>query len=214
MSTKRIDLHVHTGCSYDSFMKVETIVKQAKRKGLDGVAITDHDAFGCARAAMDGGYGISIIPGQEIKTQYGDLLGLFLSRKVASKDFLPAVQEIKAQQGIVVLPHPFKGNRMRLPEDMLEHVDAIEAINSRNSEEQNQRAFKLAEEKGLPVVAGSDAHSYFEIGNAYTVVEGENLEDMKKSILAKGSVARGRCSNFYLSHGISLLNEKLKRLLR
>jgi len=41
--TLKIDLHVHSMYSFDSFMSVDKIIKLAKKKDLNGIAIVDHN---------------------------------------------------------------------------------------------------------------------------------------------------------------------------
>ena len=49
-----VDLHLHEKtCSTDSFLSLEEIVSEARRRGLDGVCITDHDSMGLRDYAED-----------------------------------------------------------------------------------------------------------------------------------------------------------------
>src|SRR5215510_12510063 len=78
------DLHIHSIYSYDGTASIESILGQAKKIGLDVIAITDHDEINGALKAFElaSNYGIEVIPGIEITTAEGDLLGLNITQKV------------------------------------------------------------------------------------------------------------------------------------
>lgn len=158
-------------------------MRAALQRGLTHLAITDHDRIDGALAARDTApEGLSVIIGQEIRTNAGDLIGLFLERPV--KPGLPpheAAAAVHEQGGLVGLPHPFDRFRSGAGrpewatelEQLLPHVDYIEAWNARlmlgNG---NARAAELAATHKLPGVAVSDAHTVLEVGVAYSIVPG------------------------------------------
>ena len=183
----KLDLHIHTHHSYDCWMKPAKIIKIAQKKDLGGVAIVDHQEFGgavkvekeCHPELVSGSLGkppFFIIKGQEIKTEYGDVVGLFLNKKVNSQKFLDVVDEIKNQDGLVVMPHPGK---TIFPEETLKYFDLIEISNARSKKKWNNYAQKLVKKTDKPVSCGSDAHSYFEIGRGFVTLHAENLEEIK-----------------------------------
>jgi hypothetical protein len=83
------------------------------------------------------------------------------------------VRRIKEQGGLACIPHPFDRFRAEhLAEAalmrILPQVDIIEALNSRTIlRRDNERAARFAQEHGLAVSAGSDAHSTRELGRAW-----------------------------------------------
>ncbi len=171
----KIDLHMHTSASKDSLSDPADVVDQARRVGLNRIAITDHDqisgAFAGRELAPD-----RVIVGEEVRTSEGlDLIGLFLTDHVPpGSDFRTTAEMIRAQGGVVYLPHPFDSHR-GTDEDFLatveDCVDAVEGINARiHDPARNQRAQSWATERGLPLGAGSDAHLLREIGRARAVV--------------------------------------------
>ena len=83
----KIDLHCHTKYSYDSNSDIEKIIIEAKKKGLDGIAITDHDNTNGWDEAIELGkkHNFLIILGEEIKSNKGDILGLFLKEKIEGR---------------------------------------------------------------------------------------------------------------------------------
>jgi predicted metal-dependent phosphoesterase TrpH len=195
-----VDLHVHTSASFDSLSSPESIVRTAASHGLTHIAITDHDTIEGAliarevvsREALD----LTILVGQEVKTSEGDLIAVFLREAVESG--LPpaeAIAAIRAQGGLVGIPHPFDQFRGSLlkgsegvgpsadadaaavgrgPAALVPLVDWVEAHNARIMVGRgNEQAIAFAHEHGLPGVAVSDAHTTLEIGVAYSVLAGD-----------------------------------------
>ena len=143
------------------------------------IAITDHDSVqGALQAvAANRDAGFLVIVGEEVLTDAGDIIGLFLTQAVRARHWKDVIGEIHEQQGIAVLPHPYHGHPAI--EELAEAVDAIEVFNARESPAKNRQAFLLAERLGKPKVAGSDAHSAREIGTAAVEVEdGGNAKDL------------------------------------
>jgi len=165
-----LDLHIHSRHSFDSLARPRDIVGAAKRKGLDGIAVTDHDtmAGGLEAREANNDQGFVVIVGAEICSSAGDIIGLFLEEEIEAREPLAVVAEIHRQGGIAVLPHPFRGHM--LSEELVETVDVVEAFNPRCDREENRRAVELANKHGKPIVAGSDAHTIGEIGLARTVL--------------------------------------------
>jgi predicted metal-dependent phosphoesterase TrpH len=110
-----------------------------------------------------------VIRAGEYKTEKGDLIGLFLAEEIRSRNSNEVVHEIRAQGGLVVLPHPYKGHR--LDDALLEQVDLVETFNGRCSSEQNESSRALARRLNKPEIAGSDAHCAAEICAAFTEFE-------------------------------------------
>jgi len=179
----KLDLHIHTDSSHDCKMNSSKVVKIAKKKGLEGIAITDHDSFLGISKTIKASKDLLIIPGMEIKTEVGDILCLFLKEKIISKMFKEVVKETRKQKGIIVIPHPSIGHI--LTDEVLKNADAIEVFNSRLNESANKFAEDLALKLKKPGVANSDAHTYWEIGCSQTVVEvnSKSPEEIKKAIL-------------------------------
>jgi len=204
----KLDLHVHSFYSKDAGNLPKTIIEKALDKKLDGIAITDHNSIKAWKElnALGRKAGIKVIRGEEVKVFeekkfVGELIGLFLQEKIKSRNYLGAIEEIRAQGGIVVVPHPFdvfRNNFKRLEETVkAKKVDAIEALNSRcyfNSF--NEKAEKFAEKNSLPKIAGSDAHFPEEIGAAFTEVKADSIEDTRRLIMKGHTKISGRKSSF------------------
>jgi predicted metal-dependent phosphoesterase TrpH len=168
----RVDLHNHTYYSPDSILSPRRFVREAHRRGLDVVAVTDHNTIRGALAVRE----LSeqgVIIGEEIKSADGEILGLFLSEEIpkglAASE---TIGRIKGQGGLVGVPHPFDSLRSALSEDiivaLLGEIDFIEALNARMVfSAHNHKARDFAAAHALPITAGSDAHSPWEVGHCY-----------------------------------------------
>lgn len=184
----KIDLHVHTHHSYDSLITPEQLVFYAKKRGLNGIAITDHDKIdGALKIAKETDF--LIIPGIEISSLNGHMLGLNVQELIPSKLGVDeTVDKIHEAGGIAVACHPatfFKGS---LGKHTNSKFDAVEVINASavpfkySIKHSRQIALRL----GISQVAGSDAHYAPEIGCAYTLVDAELQVDKIINAIIKG----------------------------
>jgi predicted metal-dependent phosphoesterase TrpH len=205
----KFDLHIHSKHSYDSFLNPEKIIKIAKRNGLDGIAITDHNTIkgGIEALKVNDEEEFQVIVGAEIKTEYDDIIGLFLNEEIRTRRFEEVIEEIKSNGGLSVLPHPYR--KYKFPEEIVDKVDIVEAFNSRSKKEGNEMAYELAKKFKKPMTAGSDAHLGFEIGRGRTIVNSEVKEALKNG----ETEIEGKESNYYLAHGLSVAMEKIKRVM-
>jgi predicted metal-dependent phosphoesterase TrpH len=166
----KLDLHVHTRRSSDAFTSPERLVAICKDRGLDGLAITDHNVL-----AVDSSDELILIPGIEISTRDGHVIGLGLSESIPrglSAD--QTIQRIADLHGLSIIPHPYDLWRSSVrPHRLTVRPDAIEVINSSSFLHSVtwKRARKFAEKQGYPMTAGSDSHIPQTIGRAYTEIE-------------------------------------------
>lgn len=204
------DLHIHSKYSYDSFLSPTEIIKIAKKKGLDGVAVTDHNTIkgGIETSRINNKDDFNVIIGSEIKTEYGDIIGLFLNEDIKSRIFIQVIEEIKEQGGLVVLVHPFRKG-IDFPIELLKHIELIEAFNARSPKSLNEMALKLANRFKKPMTAGSDAHSGLEVGRGRTNI----FNNFKENLMTGKTEIEGEKSNYYLVHGLSILFEKIKQVI-
>lgn len=163
------DLHMHTSASHDCLSDPGDVVRTARERGLDRIAITDHDRVEGALAAREAAPELVIV-GEEVRTAEGlDLIGLFLEERIPPGAPLRDVADaIHAQGGVVYLPHPFdayRGADEAFFDAVVDRVDLVEGFNARvHDPERNGRAVAWATRHGLPLGAGSDAHLLVEIG--------------------------------------------------
>ncbi len=187
----KYDLHVHSKYSRDGILNPKMIIKIAQKRGLSGVAITDHNTIkGGLTAKKIETEDLQVIIGSEIDTDRGEVIGLFLNEEIKSTMFLDVVKEINEQNGLVITPHPFdeiRGNGINPGKDDTQFIDCVEIYNSRCLlEKYNLNAQKFAIENKLKITAGSDAHFANEIGKAGLVVQEriENPEELFKNNLS------------------------------
>jgi predicted metal-dependent phosphoesterase TrpH/glycosyltransferase involved in cell wall biosynthesis len=159
------DLHMHTSWSHDCAIDVPDLLTHAETEGLGAIAITDHNVFGGAREALAATTSLTVIPGEEIKTDgQGEVIGLFLSDEIPrGMSFAETVAAIREQEGLVYIPHPF--DRMHSIPDAatlrshLDEIDVFEVYNARLLfDGYNDEALRFASKYNLTMGAGSDAH--------------------------------------------------------
>ena len=185
----KYDLHIHSKYSSDGILEPEKIIKMAIKRGLNGIAITDHNTIkGGLEAKKYETEDFKVIVGTEISTGKGELIGLFLEEEVKSKDVSDVVLEIKERNGIVIIPHPFdelRRSAFHPTEEDAKYIDCIEGFNSRCVfQRYNEKAVEFAMKYDLTITAGSDAHFSNEIGNAGINTETEDVREaiMKNNI--------------------------------
>ena len=158
----------------------------------------------------------TIIPGEEILTLNGEVIGFFLSQEIPSKlSMKDTIARIKAQGGLVCIPHPYDRLRYSLfkdqvIDDIMSQVDIIEGFNARSlSPGSSTKALELARKYGKPASAGSDAHTVPEIGNAY--IEMQDFKDKEEFLvsLSKGKICG--CKSNPTAHLASTWNRLKKR---
>jgi predicted metal-dependent phosphoesterase TrpH len=209
----KLDLHIHTKYSRDGMSSPAKMVRAAKAKGLDGLAITDHnttrgweEAITVARQL-----GLELILGEEIKVysgeeKRGEVLALFLQEEIPKGDFHTVMDRIREQGAIAIMAHPFDPyRRFHDAESAAKRVHGLEGFNARSPfSEYNAQAGEFARKHKLVMTAGSDAHTKWEVGNAWTEVKADTLEDIRKAILKGQTVLQGKKAN-HLVHVFSTL---------
>ncbi len=224
----RLDLHTHTEVSHDCRTPLRSVPAWMLRTNTRVIAVTDHDQQRggpeLARIVADLGLDdrLSVIPGEEVTTREGELIGLFLRERVPP-GLTPeeTVREIKAQGGLVMLQHgfdPLKRYRLR-PEAtarIADQVDLVETFNSRLSRHRwNRVAAAWARERGLPECAGSDAHTLRDIGEAWVETPFRLIRTPGDLVAAlREGVVAGRWTHPLYAYGRKqwrVLNGRLRR---
>lgn len=193
----KIDLHVHTCYSHDAITSLKEVIACCKKKGLDGVAVTDHDTIeGALKLAKT--REIIVIPGIEVETLHGHLLALNVTTRIPSKlSSSETIERVHEAGGIAVACHPTSFYKMGWKPQILgsSNLDAVEVINSSAfpfflSTYLNR---KLAVHFNLSQTAGSDSHMLETIGTAYTLIEAESeIEEIVKAIKKGATVPQGK----------------------
>ena len=199
------DLHMHTSWSHDCAIEVPDLLTHAETEGLGAIAITDHNVFGGALEALAATTSVTVIPGEEIKTDgQGEIIGLYLSEEIPrGLSFSDTLEAIHAQDGLAYLPHPF--DRMHAIPDAatlrrhLDEIDVFEVYNARLLfEGYNDEALRFARKYNLTMGAGSDAHVLQGVGTgALRMREFHDREEFLAS-LRSAQVLRRPKSLLYL----------------
>ncbi|MCX8175925.1 MAG: PHP domain-containing protein [Candidatus Bathyarchaeota archaeon] len=186
----KIDTHVHTIFSGDSLVTVEGALYVSKIKGLDCICITDHDTVKVtekfSRECLKND--VIVIPGIEVTTKEGHLVGLGVTQPVKPKlSAVETAEKIREAGGLVVIPHPensFK-HSLKLDKDILFEVkpNAIEALTVVQTLVKPSLN-KLIKTLNVPIIAGSDSHIPHTLGSVYTIVEvkEKSVEDILNAI--------------------------------
>jgi predicted metal-dependent phosphoesterase TrpH len=215
----RLDLQTHTRRSPRcGWLRPERLVERAMAVGLDGVAITDHNttaAVDAARAAAPDE--LLVVPGIEVDTTAGQLIGLFVDDDIEPGQSPDAVIDaIRGQNGLVVAPHPFDALRDRFTAmaEYADRLDAVETVNSRCVRaDYNDRARAFAARHDLPAVGGSDAHFAHEVGTAYTALDdGAPTADAVRTAIREGRVTAQGERGSLVSHAGTKLVKTYNRL--
>jgi hypothetical protein len=171
------------------------VIVYAKKKGLDGIAITDHDTLKGAERALKlaSRMGFIVIPGEEVTTSQGHVLALNITTSIPQNlSFIETVEKIHEADGIAIAAHALVPIRSHIKQRIASssNLDGVEVINSSAfpffvSKRLSQ---VLAERLNLPQIAGSDAHHACEIGTAYTIVKANSDVDEIIEAIRKGAV--------------------------
>ncbi|CAG4918787.1 PHP domain-containing protein [Acidithrix sp. C25] len=187
----KIDLHTHTHRSGDSTTTYEEYIEAFQSSNLDKVAVTDHLTIEGALNLRER-LGDTIIIGQEFRVKEGELIGLFIEKKIPpGLDARTASKMIRDQGGLVYVPHPGDQGRTSLTYETLsmlaneKMIDIIEIGNSRWSPNGfNQKAQSIATKTSVSTGAGSDSHVETAIGSSYCDLGDAPWNDSSQFLLA------------------------------
>ena len=216
----RADLHLHTKYSFDCTTTPQAIIRRCQKIGINCVAVADHGTIEGAQRVKEIAP-FRVIVAEEILTPLGEVMGMFLTESIPSN--LPvdeAFGRIKAQNGLVCLPHPF--DSMRGINDrgfseiskLLLQVDVLEVFNSRALRlgRSNAKALAFAAKHRLLKSAGSDAHTTGEIGHAYVEMPEFDDVDGFRHALEQGRIfGRHTCP---MIHVVGTMKTLKKRILK
>ncbi len=223
MSKIRAEFHTHTRFSKDSILNKFFILFMLKLKKIKLIAITDHNEVKGAIKYQKflKKFNIDVIIGEEVMTDSGEIIGLFLNKKIEpfqSPEL--TVKQIKEQNGIVYLPHPYDEKRYKtvLKEEkqikLKDEIDFIEIHNGRNiSEKYSNKQKDIQQKLKITPIIGSDAHTFIELGRNYIEIEYTNIEDFKnnmKDIVEKSVFHKKKCIK--LAHTITKFARIIKMI--
>lgn len=204
------DLHMHTIYSYDGTATVPAVLKRARQVGLDVIAITDHDEIRGALLAEQSApkFGLEVIPGVEITTAEGDLLGLNIHKAVpAGLPLIETLLRIGAQGGYAIAPHPMaagmgmKSLNFHSVRQAVRHPEAgrillgIEIYNATAIDRESRMfAEVLSYRTGLARTGSSDAHALNAIGLGATEFPGSTAAEFLRALQERTTIPRHKPS--------------------
>jgi predicted metal-dependent phosphoesterase TrpH len=211
----KIDLHTHSTLSHDGGISEKQYLKVINKGKLDYIAITDHNEVDYA-VLMNRKHGDQFIVGEEIQTGKGEIVGLFLTKKIEPHlGIKKTIAEIREQGGLVYIPHPFDIRRSGITkldlEKIIEEFDILEAYNARVITPLWSRQIKAFNEiHKKPTAAGSDAHSASELGRTFTMV---NQKPTKSNLISMLKSPEYKSKRVGVWGFIAPKRNKLKKLL-
>jgi len=190
----RVEFHCHTYYSGDSLARPEDLLRVCRRRGIDRLAITDHNTIAGALRCRELD-AQRVIVGEEIMTQSGELLAFYLQEEIPpGLPPLEAIARLREQGALISVAHPFDYLRkgawpMAVLMEIAPLVDAIEVFNARCLYPgANFQAEQFAREQRLPATVGSDAHTASEVGRATLLLP--SFEDAQSLKAALGQAQR------------------------
>ncbi len=193
----KIDFHVHTYYSKCALSSPEDILKTAVKKKLNGLAVTDHNTCKGYYKMRKIKTELLIIPGVEIKTTSGDIIGLGVTGEFKDvKTPEATIEIIHDLGGLALIPHPFDYLRNGIGLKIKDlKPDLIEVYNAgMMTPFGNRLAQEYVKHTSYGVTAGSDAHIIGELGAAYTLVEEGSVDDILSSLVKNRKKYFGRLS--------------------
>jgi predicted metal-dependent phosphoesterase TrpH len=195
-----IDLHTHTRpISWDSSLSPDDLIERCKAAALDGVCLTEHDYFWNPDdlRALGRRHDYLVLPAAEINTEDGHILVYGIDRYVwgmhRSRELAHHVEEAG---GVMIAAHPFRRQMPWLIRDERHYHEALvrasrnpayqfcvalEKINGRAKQPQNEFAARLCDLTGMPGSAGTDAHNAAHVGRCATRFE-RDIHDIHELI--------------------------------
>lgn len=210
-----IDTHMHENkYSFDSLVSFDEIIHQAKKVGLDGICITNHDNADLIKETGSHFYkdGILVLVGAEVLTTEGDIVVFgvenlppetFAPRMLTPRELLTIVKE---HDGIGIAAHPFRTNNRGLGnhiEEVSDILDGVEAFNGSTPPHHNLTAYTLATNLELGIFGASDCHVKDKVG-CYATEFNADIKDMDGFIEAVKS--RNCCPVIYKEQGFERIN--------
>ncbi|MBX7076028.1 MAG: PHP domain-containing protein [Methanobacteriaceae archaeon] len=213
----KIDPHIHSVYSGDSDSKPKDILKQAKKVGLDAIAISDHNTIKGSKIAIEESKNMDIlvVPSIEISSYSGHILGIGVTEEIPKgRSAIETVERIREAGGLAIIPHPYSYYRHGLfikIDDNLSN-DGVETLNARYIiGYSNNHAKVLAEKNNLAKFGSSDSHFIKSIGDCYTEIDSEcNVDDILDAIIKKKTTPMGKKTSNFKIFG-NVIRRKIKK---
>ncbi|MCK5300364.1 MAG: PHP domain-containing protein [Thermoplasmatales archaeon] len=194
----KLDLHIHSQYSVDAKGTPREIIQSLKKKGINGMCITDHNTVkGSLEALKISPKNFIIIPGAEISTLEGHILALNIGENILPKQSLEiTIEKIIDEGGIPIIPHVYRnmsGIKKRKLNSMKEMINTIEVFNSCSQPLTNLKMAKIAKNNNFGGTGGSDTHEPQYAGYGYTTIDtnDENIDNIISQINYKKTWGEG-----------------------
>jgi len=195
----KADLHIHTKYSDGAFSVKRLLNYVVKNTDLKVIAITDHGEVRGAKEAkrivQECRLPIEVIAGEEIYTTAGEIVGLFIKRRIPHGLTLKkTIRRIHQQGGLAVAVHPYVtfSRRGKMPMRGIgskflkeRELDAVEAWNASpvpGSFRKNWKVYLKGKNLGISMIGGSDAHILRWVGKGFTLFPGSSAVDLRQAI--------------------------------
>jgi predicted metal-dependent phosphoesterase TrpH len=199
-------------------MPLDVIIERCQQLGINCIAVADHGTVEGA-LEMKNIAPFAVIVAEEILTPHGEIMGMFLEKSIPSGlSVEQTIAQIRAQGGIVCIPHCFDGFRPstlneKIVEEIAREIEVIEVFNARSLlNRSHEKALDFADKYGIARSAGSDAHTPGELGNAYVEMPEFDGRDGFLQALVRGKINGHRTSP--LTHFASAWSRLKKRTWR
>jgi predicted metal-dependent phosphoesterase TrpH len=172
----KLDLHIHSKYSEDAKGTPKEIIKSLKKKGINGMSITDHNTIkGSLEALKIKPKDFIIIPGVEISTLDGHILAINIKENILSKQSIEiTIENIIDKGGIPIIPHVYRnmsGIKKRKLNNIKNKINTIEVFNSCSQPITNLKMAELAKKNNFGGTGGSDTHEPQYAGYGYTTID-------------------------------------------
>ena len=219
---KKYEIHVHTKYSACSLLKPATALRILKRKGYNGVAITDHNTIKGALEArkLNKDKNFEVIVGEEIRSflpngGYCHVLGYYLKKEIKPGNIFDVIRQINSQGGVACIAHPFTAIRragidMKSLGQLKGKIAGIECFNARNLfSKMDDKAADATKKFNFAAIAGSDAHFCFELGQSATKFD-DSLS-LREALKKRKTISvKGTRLFAYAGHFMSMFVRKIK----
>ncbi len=219
----KIDFHSHSVYSKhtiwgnEAFGRPDQMIDMAISKGLNGLAITDHNSV---RGSLEGLRhakkikNFLLIPGTEVSSREGHIVALGVKEDISRKLTVPeTIDRVHDLGGLAIAAHPYAGwpRTASLGDAIRKYkFDAIEVLNGGTRVNANRKAYRVAKEMGVPMTAGSDSHYWKDLGLIYNLVDcGPSVDSVLRAIRKGKVLPQGRPFGFYT--GLRLATRKFVR---
>lgn len=185
----KVDLHIHENkYSPDSHVSIEEIVKEAKRKGLDGIALTNHESVEIKDeiVELEKKYDFTIFPGVEYLTTDGDIVAFGIDElpkeQMSAQEF---IEYVNSFGGTCTSAHPYRTNNRGLKDKLytVKGLTAIEGYNGSTTDYHNGLAVEVGKKLGIQIIGSSDAHVVEKVG-VYATLLPYKVKNVKELIEA------------------------------